>query len=102
MDEERCIIGVDAGTSAVKAVAFDCFGNEVCGHEIPVDLLRQHPLWVEQDMDGLWQSVKACVAEVSRKLKISKRSLAGVGITSTGDGTSLMDGRGNAVRGGIL
>jgi erythritol kinase len=102
MNDERCMIGVDAGTSVVKAVAFDYCGNAVCSHEIPVELLRLHPLWVEQDMNGLWEKVKVCVSEVSGKLTASKRSLAGIGITSTGDGTWLMDHGGNPVRGGIL
>lgn len=102
MTEERCIIGVDAGTSVVKAVAFDYSGNEVCSHEIPMELLRLHPLWVEQDMNGLWKTVKACLLAVTAQLKQLKRGLAGIGITSTGDGTWLMDKSGNPLRGGIL
>jgi sugar (pentulose or hexulose) kinase len=86
----------------VKAAAFDYAGHEVCSHEIPVELLRLHRDWVEQDMDGLWRTVKACLSEVLRKLQESKRSLAGIGITSTGDGTWLMDRDGHALRGGIL
>jgi erythritol kinase (D-erythritol 1-phosphate-forming) len=102
MREERCIVGVDAGTSVVKAAAFDYAGHEVCSHEIPVELLRLHRDWVEQDMDGLWLTVKACLSEVLGKLQESKRTLAGIGITSTGDGTWLMDRDGHALRGGIL
>jgi erythritol kinase (D-erythritol 1-phosphate-forming) len=102
MTEERCIIGVDAGTSVVKAVAFDSAGNEVCSHEMPVELLRLRPDWVEQDMNSLWQSVKVCLGGVVCKLRESKRTLAGIGITSTGDGTWIMDRSGNPLRGGIL
>jgi erythritol kinase (D-erythritol 1-phosphate-forming) len=102
MREELCIVGVDAGTSVVKAVAFDYAGTEVSSHELPVELLRLHPDWVEQNMDALWQSVKACVGEVLRKLRERNRGVAGIGITSTGDGTWLMDRGGRPLRGGIL
>jgi ribulose-5-phosphate 4-epimerase/fuculose-1-phosphate aldolase len=84
MMEERCIIGVDAGTSMVKAVAFDSVGNEVCSHEMPVELLRLRPDWVEQDMNSLWQTVKVCLGKVVCELRESKRTLAGIGFTSTG------------------
>ncbi len=102
MKEASCIIGIDAGTSVVKAVAFDYLGNEVCSHETPMELLSRHRLWAEQDMNVLWETVKTCVAKVSQKLKELKREPAGIGITSTGDGTWLMDKDGNPVREGIL
>jgi sugar (pentulose or hexulose) kinase len=47
MRDERCLIGVDAGTSVVKAVAFDYLGNEICASEIPMPLRRPEPLWIE-------------------------------------------------------
>ncbi len=102
MNQDRCIIGIDAGTSVVKAVAFDFSGNEVCSHEIPMPLRRPQPLWVEQDMNELWGIVRACLGQVARELKELKRVPAGIGITSTGDGTWMIDQEGNPVRGGIL
>lgn len=102
MNEDHCLIGIDAGTSLVKAVAFDHSGVEVCSHEKVLPLRRLQPLWVEQDMDELWRTVKACLRKVVAKLKRSKRLLAGVGLTSTGDGTFLMTRDGRAIRGGIL
>jgi len=102
MGEERCVIGIDAGTSVVKAVAFDYCGNEVCSHEIPMPLRRPQPLWVEQDMNELWEAVRVCLGRVVHELTGLKRELAGIGITSTGDGTWIIDQGGNPVRGGIL
>jgi erythritol kinase len=96
------LIGVDAGTSVVKAVAFDYSGNEICAHEIPLSLHRPEPLWIEQDMDMLWETVKDCLRNVHVRLKEMKRDIDGIGITSTGDGTWIIDKGGNPVRGGIL
>jgi len=102
MTENRCLIGIDAGTSVVKAVAFDFEGNEVCVHEAAVQLRRPERSWVEQDMNELWETVKVCLGEIVRKVRESKRELAGIGITSTGDGTWIIDREGNPVRNGIL
>jgi sugar (pentulose or hexulose) kinase len=102
MTENRCLIGIDAGTSVVKAVAFDYGGNEVCVQAAAVPLCRRERSWVEQDMNELWETVKACLGEVVGKLRESKWELAGIGITSTGDGTWIIDREGSPVRNGIL
>lgn len=102
MNGNECIIGIDAGTSVVKAVAFDQAGREVCSHETPFEPRRLHPLWVEQDMDHLWTTVQEGTAAVADELKRRGMKLRGIGITSTGDGTFLINGQGEPVRNGIL
>jgi sugar (pentulose or hexulose) kinase len=102
MMDGQCLIGVDAGTSVVKAVAFDQLGNEVCVHETPMPLRQPEPLWIEQDMAQLWETVKVCLRSVAAQLQTSKREIQGIGITSTGDGTWIIDREGKPVRGGIL
>lgn len=102
MPDGRLLIGVDAGTSVVKAVVFDSLGNERASHECPMPLRRPEPLWIEQDMEELCKTVKLCLGKVAAQLKDQKREIAGIGITSTGDGTWIMDQEGRPVRGGIL
>ena len=102
MNDRQCLIGVDAGTSVVKAVAFDQLGNEFCSHETAMRLRHPEPSWIEQDMDELWETVKVCLSKVAFQLRDRKREVAGVGITSTGDGTWIIDHDGRPVRGGIL
>jgi sugar (pentulose or hexulose) kinase len=102
MNDRNCLIGVDAGTSVVKAVAFDRRGNEICVHEAPMPLRRPEPLWIEQDMTELWEMVTLCLRQVAARLRESGREAEGLGITSTGDGTWIIDAEGNPVRGGIL
>lgn len=102
MPQDKCLIGIDAGTSVVKAVAFDPAGKEICNYECSLPLHHKHPLWVEQDMGELWDCVRNSLGQVARQLKRKKRGIAGVGITSTGDGTFLMTRDGKPVRGGML
>ena len=102
MNDRNCLIGVDAGTSVVKAVAFDRRGNEICVHEAPMPLRRPEPLWIEQDMTELWEMVTLCLRQVAVRLRESGWEVEGLGITSTGDGTWIIDAEGKPVRGGIL
>ena len=58
------LIGIDVGTSNVKAVLFD---KE--GHEKKVAMRKNEPLHlgdskVEQDMNVLWDKVLSCLKEV--------------------------------------
>jgi sugar (pentulose or hexulose) kinase len=96
------ILGVDAGSSVIKAVAFDPRGNEAFVHELPARLKRPHPLWMEQDMEEMWRDVKKCVARVARSVRQHHGNLLAIGVSSTGDGTWMIDARGRPVRNGIL
>ena len=97
MQEDPLLIGVDAGTSVVKAVVFDTCGNERASHECPMPLGRPEPLWIEQDMEQLLDLVKFCLGKVVANLGDRRRQLAGLGITSTGDGTWIIDRAGKPV-----
>lgn len=96
------ILGVDAGSSVIKAVAFDLQGNEAFVHERPSRLKRLHPLWMEQDMEEMWSDVQKCVAKVVGMVRQQRGNLVAIGVSSTGDGTWMMDAKGRPVRNGIL
>lgn len=102
MSSEKCLIGIDVGTSVIKAVAFDQAGRELCSHEVAMPLLQTHALWVEQDMNQMWQRVRISLGKVVSALAKLKRSPDAIGVTSTGDGTFLMTRRGEPVRPGML
>ena len=102
MPRENCLIGIDVGTSVVKAVAFDRSGREICVHACPMPLRHPQPLWVEQDLQQLWKCVKTALANVVGQLAKKQRSIDSVGVTSTGDGTFLMTRAGEPIRGGML
>ena len=102
MEKDSCIIGIDSGTSVVKAVAFDFSGNEIASCDMPIKTISQQPLWIEQDMNEMWVTVKSCLNKLIKMLKKDNKKIEGIGITSTGDGTWMIDNDGNPVRNGIL
>ncbi|MGH8997723.1 MAG: FGGY family carbohydrate kinase, partial [Acidimicrobiales bacterium] len=56
------VIGVDAGTTGVRAITFDETGLPV---SMAYRALRQHlprPGWVEHDAAEIWESVQAVLA----------------------------------------
>ncbi|WP_368902403.1 FGGY family carbohydrate kinase, partial [Proteus mirabilis] len=42
-------LGLDLGTSSVKAIIMNEQGDVVASHSIPLTLSRPHPQWSEQD-----------------------------------------------------
>ncbi len=102
MEKDSCIIGIDSGTSVIKAVAFDFDGNEIECYETPIQTISKYPSWIEQDMNEMWATVKISIRNLTWILKQKQIKIEGIGITSTGDGTWMMDKDGNPVRNGIL
>ena len=57
-------LGLDIGTSSVKALLIDEAQRVVAVGSSPLEVSRPHPLWSEQDPEHWWQGTLAAVAEV--------------------------------------
>ncbi|MFE9018848.1 FGGY family carbohydrate kinase [Streptomyces sp. NPDC007808] len=87
-------VGIDVGTSTVKAAAFDHAGRELAVASRPVDL-SLHGGVVEQDMDEVYGAVVAVLAEVTARVP---EPVELAGLTGQGDGVWLVDAEGRPVR----
>ncbi len=87
-------VGIDAGTSMVKAAAFDSAGHELAVASRPVGLAL-HGGVVEQDMDEVYGAVVAVLEELTARVP-EPVDLAG--LTGQGDGVWLLDREGRPVR----
>lgn len=96
------LIGIDAGTSVIKAVLFTREGQEVqaVAEKIPVISTAQHT--AEQDMDLVWQAVKYAVKNLLIYAGIEPDWIVAIGVTGQGDGCWLIDEEGRPVRPAIL
>ncbi|MGI9861149.1 FGGY-family carbohydrate kinase [Moorella naiadis] len=96
------LIGVDAGTSVIKAVLFDPEGNELltAGEKVPV--LTGVNYTAEQDMEQVWQAVRNSVKTLLAGGGIDPASVVAIGVTGQGDGCWLIDEGGRPVRPAIL
>lgn len=91
------LIGVDAGTSVVKAVAFAGDGEVLCVAARPTRTMVPAPGRTEQDLEEIIAAVGAVIREVS-----GGEPAELIGITAQGDGLWLLDGDGRQVRPPIL
>lgn len=96
MAGQSLIIGVDGGTTAVKAVAFDLDGNVVAtAHRgVPVEYGKRGE--AEQDMNLIWRDVAECLSDVVQA--IDGAEILGVGLTGQGDGCWMIDDAGSPVQ----
>lgn len=102
------LLGLDVGTTATKALAFDFDGNVVASVSYGYGLLTPRPGWVEQDPEELWRAVvetsRAVASQIDpddRIIAVSQSSQGGTTIPVDGDGKptynaiSWMDERGD-------
>jgi erythritol kinase len=96
------LIGVDAGTSVLKAVAFTLSGEQVAvaARANAYDNLGGGR--IEQDMARTWRDCAETLVELGERVPdLSARAVA-LSITAQGDGCWLVDASGEPVGGGLL
>ncbi|MBI9105922.1 MAG: carbohydrate kinase [Spirochaetales bacterium] len=96
---DKYIIGLDSGTSSIKAVLFDLAGNEIYKESFTLNAIQPLESWYEEDIDEIWDKAKKCIQAITSKYK--KENIVGIGITAQGDGLWMLDSDGQAVRNGI-
>ncbi len=88
------IIGIDAGTSVIKAVAFDLAGRQL-GTAAVVNTYREEPDGsAVQSMERTWADCAKALRELGGVVDGLARRTAAVSVTGQGDGTWLV-GAGN-------
>ncbi|WP_299820141.1 FGGY-family carbohydrate kinase [uncultured Roseibium sp.] len=96
------LIGLDAGTSVIKAVAYD-----LKGHQIAIAHRRNAYTTlpnggVVQDMARTWQDTVVVLKELVEQLPGGSASVRALAVTGQGDGTWLIDADGKPVDDGWL
>jgi xylulokinase len=92
-------LGIDIGTSGVKAVVLDQHGSVVGQGTAALTVQRPHPLWSEQDPDAWWKATIAAVQAIDPSVR---RSVRGVGLAGQMHGATLLDANDRPLRPAIL
>ena len=100
MGDSDVVIGIDVGTSAVKAVAVDQFGHELFSyaHRIFTDVVR--PGWNEQDPKEWWEASCKVLKKVT--LNVKPENIRAVGLSGQMHSPALLDKHEDIVRPSIL
>ena len=92
-------LGIDIGTSAVKAVIVDDRGVVVGESRVSLSISRPHPLWSEQDPTEWWAATNNAVTLLDRGLRAKVRS---VGLSGQMHGAVLLNKARKVIRPAIL
>jgi xylulokinase len=90
-------VGLDVGTTGVKAIAVSPEGAVVSRAEHGYPLSTPHPGWSEQDPEDWWIASAAALAEVS-----AGREVIGIGLSGQMHGLVALDPTGTVIRPAML
>ena len=93
-------LGLDVGTTAVKAAAYTADGKIALSAERPTQVSHTNDGGAEQDMVSVWDSVCACLTEIASDCDASR--ISSLGICAQGDGMWPLDADLRPVRPAIL
>jgi len=85
------ILGLDAGTSVVKAAIFDLQGNELSRGARSVPISNPEPHLAEEDMQEVWVAATEAISHALVNSSVRADQILGISATGQGDGSWLID-----------
>lgn len=95
-------LGIDLGTSAVKAVLVGEEGDLLDQRSAPISAQRPRPGWSEQNPEDWWSAARSAVEELAGSRRGRLDGLQGVGLSGQMHGATLLDASDRPVRAAIL
>ncbi len=92
-------LGIDIGTSAVKAVVIDDAGAIAGQASAPLQVSRPRPLWSEQDPADWWSAAVIAITALPASIRSNVRAL---GLSGQMHGATLLDRQNRVLRPAIL
>ena len=94
------VVGVDVGTTLIKAAAFDQRGRVVARAQAATTCETPRPGWVELEMEGLWRQAAATLRALAERLG-GGYPVRAMGISAFMGGAWLVDRHGRPVRNAV-
>ena len=91
------VVGIDVGTTGVKAIALTPDGDLLADASHEYALSTPAPGWSEQDPADWWSAAERALADVSKG-----RDVVGIGLSGQMHGLVCLDGNGEVIRPAIL
>jgi len=83
-------LGIDIGTSSVKAVLIDAEQRLVASRSAPLEVARPHPGWSEQDPDAWWTATAESLDALARSHPKEMAAVRGIGLSGHMHGATLL------------
>lgn len=91
-------LGIDLGTSGVKAVVVGEGGAVVAQATAPLEVSRPHPLWSEQEPEDWWHATTAAVTALGE----ARAGVRAIGLSGQMHGAVVLDAEDRPLRPAIL
>ncbi|HEV7277586.1 MAG TPA: xylulokinase [Devosiaceae bacterium] len=96
-------LGIDIGTSGVKAMLIDRAGQPLADATAPaVEPVRPQPGWSEQNPADWWQATLAAVDQLAKSHADEMAAVRGIGLSGHMHGATLLDRNDEVLRPAIL
>ncbi|MEH4703571.1 FGGY family carbohydrate kinase, partial [Klebsiella pneumoniae] len=95
-------LGIDLGTSEVKALVIDENHEVIASHSAPLSIQRPHPHWSEQAPELWWEATEYLMATLREKCAQHWPAIKAIGLSGQMHGAVLLDAEGQAIRPAIL
>lgn len=95
-------LGLDIGTSAVKAVLVDGDQKVIATTETPLAISRPQPGFSEQNPEDWWQATLASIDALKAQQPAALSAVQGIGLSGQMHGAVLLDASGDVLRPAIL
>jgi len=95
-------LGIDLGTSALKAVLLAEDGRILAQQSAPLEVSRPHPQWSEQSPAEWWRALVSALTELARVQPQAMRAVRAIGLSGQMHGAVLLDAAGEVLRPAIL
>lgn len=96
------LLGIDVGTTELKAVLFNEDGEEVAASRAEYSLYIPEPDIVELDAEEYWNSCRKVISEILNISKINPREIRSIAISSQGETLIPVDREGEPLRRAIV
>lgn len=95
-------LGLDLGTSAVKALLIDENGTQIGSRKATLNVIRPHPGWSEQDPEQWWEATNRAVLALRDDFPNHMAAVQGIGLSGQMHGLTALDDEDRILRPAIL
>ena len=95
-----CLMGIDIGTTGIKAIVMNKEGDILGSHTVEQPMSAPHPGWAEQDPEMWWKNTVTAVRGALKKA--ADVEIAGVGLSGQMHSSVFLDSDLNVIRPALL
>src|SRR5712691_10237999 len=92
----RYVLGIDVGTTALKAIALEREQGIMAQAELPHDLFSLHPGWAEEDPERWWSTTIDAIRQLLKT--IPAESIEAIGVSGMVPAMVILDASGRPLR----